>query len=338
MNFEYLKQIISEHYDIGTLVRAKRNHHGYTHISFEIGTRHKGKHHRYLMRFYKKGTSEERIRFEHALVNELTRREFRLTPRLIPLKNGATWMKRQKEDQDVYTALFSFLEGETKYNWNNALCAYEELRDAATTLALYHNTISGWIKERTEPGIIAHLPGMAERWQRYATTSRDSWFDAYFSEHADKLIRAFKLIPDQTICNALPCLAIHGDYHPGNLRFHKGKVIGVFDFDHANIDARVFDVAFALWYFCTDLHGQTSDILCKERANRFLAAYQQSAAEVTGSAGPLNRLELKCLSGMMLLANLCMIDWFIGQVRYHHGDPEEYTVYLQKAVGLIDLL
>lgn len=50
-------------------------------------------------------------------------------------------------------------------------------------------------------------------------------------------------------------LVIHGDYHPGNVKFQDGKVSGIFDFDWSNADLRCFDVAIALLYFCSVWNG-----------------------------------------------------------------------------------
>jgi homoserine kinase type II len=51
-----------------------------------------------------------------------------------------------------------------------------------------------------------------------------------------------KNIPSQEKYSAMPRLAVHGDYHPGNLKFQGGKVIAVLDFGWSKIEARCFDV------------------------------------------------------------------------------------------------
>lgn len=47
----------------------------------------------------------------------------------------------------------------------------------------------------------------------------------------------------------LPKLYIHGDYHPANVKFHKGKVSGLFDFDWVSLQPRINDIADGILYF-----------------------------------------------------------------------------------------
>jgi Ser/Thr protein kinase RdoA (MazF antagonist) len=46
-----------------------------------------------------------------------------------------------------------------------------------------------------------------------------------------------------------PKAIIHGDWHPGNLLFREGRVVGVLDFDSARIEPRMADVANAALQF-----------------------------------------------------------------------------------------
>lgn len=85
--------------------------------------------------------------------------------------------------------------------------------------------------------------------------------------------------------HALPKLVVHGDYHPGNLKFAGSDVCGVFDLDWATVQPRVLDLADGVFLFAgereTDIHA--ADIISltqtwtpsAERARLFLDAYRQ---------------------------------------------------------------
>lgn len=48
----------------------------------------------------------------------------------------------------------------------------------------------------------------------------------------------------------LPQSVVHGDLHPGNVKFRGNEVAGLFDFDWANRRERVRDVADGILFFC----------------------------------------------------------------------------------------
>jgi Ser/Thr protein kinase RdoA (MazF antagonist) len=55
-------------------------------------------------------------------------------------------------------------------------------------------------------------------------------------------------VPDH-LYNHLPKLIIHGDYHPANVKYAKGKICGLFDFDWISRQPRIRDVADGIIYF-----------------------------------------------------------------------------------------
>jgi len=50
----------------------------------------------------------------------------------------------------------------------------------------------------------------------------------------------------------LPKAVIHGDIHPGNIKFKGSKVAAVYDFDYLSLQARCRDVVDALMFFAAD--------------------------------------------------------------------------------------
>lgn len=347
--FEVLKTLLVEYYDLGELVHVKRNEKGYVNVNYEIEMLRDGKIKRYLLRCYRKGVRRKRIKFEHGLLKLLCKRQFILSPRVIATRRGKTYVRIvQKKTgggkkQKYYMSVFSYLGGEDKYGWDVPLCTDEELADAARVFAVYHNTVFGWnAKNRREkPIFLEYIPLMIKKWNHYTQKAASrSAFEGYFLEQFDYLLRflrGFMKVSGQQRYNSMPHVVIHGDYHPGNLKFQDGNVVGVFDFDWAKIDARCFDVCLAVNYFCASWEGSKDGELLFDRVEIFLNAYQQAAKELN-SLGALNDLELQCFPEMLLLSNLSTIDWTVKTFYKTSPDPDEYQTYLRHNVRLMQCL
>lgn len=89
---------------------------------------------------------------------------------------------------------------------------------------------------------------------------------------------------DATLYPALPRTVIHGDFHPGNVRFRGPRVAALYDFDYLAVEARVRDVADALMFFAAErsqpldpdnIHSLTQPfVLSREASGAVLAGYQ----------------------------------------------------------------
>ena len=306
------REILSEHYDLGELIRKKRITRGYINDSFEIEVLRDQRKSRYLLRRYRTGTQVEKIRFEHALLNELQKRKFKFSPLIIATKEGTTYVKsgRHLFDQAKknYAAIFSYLPGKDKYSWDTPFCSDQELISAAKILSLYHKSIYDWkgIIGWTEPSIIHKFKLMAKQWKRYTRNIGKSPFDIYFLKQFDYLLRILSKIPSKKAFDSMPRLVIHGDYHPGNIKFKNGKVTGVFDFDWSRMDARCLDVGLAIIYFCSSWYETSDGNLLLDRVENFLMSYQETAKEIK-AVGPLNQLELEYLPEMIHIGNLSLL-------------------------------
>ena len=345
--FEYLSDIVSQYYDLGILISVERNETGYVNISYDIETLRGGERKQYILRCYRKGTHENKIKFEHALMKELPERGFDLAPSVVVTKDGSTYARVPEKFEEgnwaTRIAVFSYLLGEDRYRWDAPLCTSEELTSAAQVLASYHNTIFGWegAGNWKEPSIIEQIPLMVKQWQAYAKNAGNSVFDLYFAEHSDYLLEKLKesmQYPTRAVYDTLPHLAIHGDYHPGNLKFLNEKISGLFDFDWAKMDTRCFDVGLAITYFCSAWEGSEDGNLLLERVISFLDSYQKIEAEDRQELGPLTSQELESLPHMIFASNAYVLDWTIGEFYTTHPDAEEYVRYLQHGVRLMKWL
>ncbi|MBM3890464.1 MAG: hypothetical protein FJ388_15235 [Verrucomicrobia bacterium] len=89
---------------------------------------------------------------------------------------------------------------------------------------------------------------------------------------------------DQRLYATLPRAVIHGDFHPGNVRFRAGRVAALYDFDYLGAQARAHDVSDGLMFFASrrrqplnpdDIRSLTQPFVPDaERCQRLLAAYQ----------------------------------------------------------------
>ncbi len=338
--FEQLQRIVSNHYDLGDLLRAELKDRGYINVSFGIETHRDWRRSQYLLRRYRSGTHEKKICFEHALMQELLARGFPFSPSLVVTGDGSTYVKvdahSEQGGQGFLMAIFCYLPGEDKYSWDAPFCTVEELKSAAQVFALYHNTIFGWegIEGWLEPRIVDRLPLMARQWKEYARIADGTLFEDYYQKEHHYLLRILgnpHYITPRGVYDGLPHLAIHGDYHPGNLKFQDEQVVGLFDFDWAKMDARCFDVGVAIAYFCTAWDESADGNLLLDRIDMFLTAYQESAKEMQ-ALGPLSRHELQCLPQMIVAGNFYVLNWTLEEFYTARPDAEEYLRYLRHGV------
>lgn len=337
---ENFQHILSHFYDLGQLIDIEQKNRGYINETYGIKLLKGNKKDRYFLRRYRKGTFKKRIKFEHALMNELVEQGFNISPRIIPAKDLSTFVKvsekRENHTESRYVSIFSCLPGKDKYSWDAPLCTDAELRDAAKVLAFYHSAIHEWkgTSDWVEKRHIDRISLMTERWRSWAQNAGQSTFDQYFLGQFEYLFSILRKTKFNKIYNEMPHLAIHGDYHPGNLKFSDGKIIGVFDFDWSKMDIRCFDVAIALLFFCSGWDGIDEGNLLLDRTESFLEAYQKAADEVDG-IGPMDMLELEHLPEMIHLSNISLIDWILEALYTKGSSPQEFKTYLRHSVHVM---
>ncbi len=346
---------VLEHYKIGELARYEPLDRGYVNVSYSIETVAEAQSAepfayettRYFFRKYRRGITEQEVRFEHSLVRHLVEQGFDLVAALIPTVDGKTYVKRVGQEEGssgvpVFYALFEFLPGEDRYTWDKPACSADDLKRAAAVLGDYHRTVYGLEPEgqRAEPKIGALLPLMAERVERHLAEGSDTVFDAYLRQHAELVqeeIEGTLQAIRHRGCGEMTQLVIHCDYHPGNLKFEDSEVTGLFDFDWSKIDARGFDVGLALVYFCTAWELERSGEFKLPVAAVFLQAYQNTLAGLPG-VGPLDDAELACLPHMIAAGNVYVLNWALEDFYGKDVDAQEYWRYLHHHVGLIKWL
>jgi homoserine kinase type II len=220
-----------------------------------------------------------------------------------------------------------------------------ELADAARVLGEYHSTIHDWIPpaEWRKPKLVHFLSGVCIEWSCLERASFPTVFEDYLFNNKTSLLdisqRLKKALPQEAY-DTLPHLAIHGDYHPGNLKFREDRVVGQFDFDWANFDARCFDVALALSYFCSIWDGFDDGKLALGKVAAFLASYQGAAfwEHNRNLLGPMTEQELALLPDMIQASALFVLSWTVSHFFATQPSPEAYLRYLRHSLRLAQWL
>lgn len=178
-------------------------------------------------------------RFDHALLAHLADDD-RPVPRGVEGDVGRAWLN----EGDAIYELFEFIEGD-----QHAEGAPGELRAAGKTLARLHLSAARFQPPVDKSWPRFHdpkdLPGWLEPLVREASGE-----DAVVLREALELaVKLAERLPDETYWS-LPQTVVQGDYHPGNLKFRDGRVVGVFDWDWASRQPRMVDMADGLLFFC----------------------------------------------------------------------------------------
>jgi len=215
------------------------------------------------------------IAFEHDLVRTLDDAGF---PVAAPLAacDGKTWVEACSRIIEVTP----WIEGDA-FEPGNA----EQLRELGRQVAVFHG-ITSRVQVRKEKRREDDPRRLIEDLAAFLA-------DVDASGHEDLLseVRALLWQLDEklhgTIYGQLPEAIIHGDLHPGNVKFKGNRLAGFFDFDWANRQERVRDVGDALLFFAgrrgpadaDDIWSLTQAVVVDERlAATVLASYEDVSA------------------------------------------------------------
>jgi homoserine kinase type II len=335
-------EILANHYDIGELVHFEEIPHGYVNRSYLIDTVLNGTKERFVFVEYVAGKKEAEIVFEHAMFKHLAERNFGIVPRIVPTTDNKTYLKKieqvayENSGKPAFYTVFRFISGQDKYSWINPTCCDGELRSAATVLAKFHRVMFDFKPpgEKCEQ-IIEFLFKATANIERRVETGGNTVFDNFLRENEDFILettkRTLRAI-DTNEYRGLVNLVIHGDFHPGNMKFDNNQIVGLFDFGWSRVDSRCFDVALALMYFFTSWGDKEDGELRSNEVTTFLDAYQGKLSGNT-SPGPLNSTELKYLPDLIHAANIYVLIWTIDDFYSHEVDPYEYLWYLQHSIN-----
>ncbi|MBC8247635.1 MAG: phosphotransferase, partial [Deltaproteobacteria bacterium] len=293
------KAIINQHYDLGELLWLKETHLGFCNRNFTIKAKSSRQEIKYHLRLSNPSVLEKEVKFEHVLIRHLRKNGFTLAADVILNKRGETYVKVETptgaEGKPLLWAVYEFIGGEDRYTWEDTNIDSTDFRNAAQVLARLHQAGHNFTKpqdaDRVQPPIMKFLPTLEPLYEGFLKRSRQTEFDRTFQNAHPDIIRTIHHtgITD-SVLKQMPCLPIHGDFHPGNLKYHETGVTGVFDFDWSKVDLRLVDLAYAIILFCAIWEGRTTDGLDIDKCRWFMQTYNETC-RATSFPGSLNQTE-----------------------------------------------
>ncbi|WP_089612349.1 phosphotransferase [Dehalobacterium formicoaceticum] len=337
-----------EFYDLGKVKDVYQIFGGYVNTSFGVFTEKDGKEYYYFVRKYKKGIQEKEMELEHSLIDFSIANGLDVAAGLIRSKDGKTFIKLPEEFKGKteyrYFAVYDYLEGEDKYTWIDPYLTDEEFANFAGVLATFHNASRNYDpkgRERVEPKILDFVKILPDTFKKFAQTGLNDKFHGFYLRNLDEILTVLERtrVPEEDVAKMV-FNPIHSDYHPGNVKFRDGQAVGIFDFDWAKIDLRLFDVCFSIVYSCCaweDLpDGSTDGDLRLDKCKIYLQGYQNKLKEL-GGLEPFNETEKKYFPLMIEAANAYLINWCLSS---YYADQEnlneyEYLAYLTHQVKML---
>lgn len=143
----------------------------------------------------------------------------------------------------------------------------------------------------------AHMGAMVQNWLHLARSKAEMSEIQAIAGGLDNWVDQWEAVLPSAMVSIgaggpLPEFHIHGDYHALNLRFGEFGVTAVMGLEASRWEKRIFEVAYALFYFSA-LSWQPGESLNRplvkrgfepERARRFLGAYSEFCPPVRGEA------------------------------------------------------
>jgi homoserine kinase type II len=341
-----LEEIFREDYDLGEVVKIKQILGGYVNQAFAVWTRTDTGEHEYFVCEYNKAIIEREVLFQHRLVNHIVRRGFHMAAEVYETKTGGTFATRQEtlDGKPIlrFFAAFALLSGEDKYTWVKNRCTDREYESSARALAQFHHYGQDFDPgdvRREQPPIMQLVPSLAETFAVCCSQAKGSRFDEYLLPKMPAILDVIRKGTEiGPALQGMPFIPVHCDYHPGNLKFTDEQVTGMFDFDWAKIDYRLFDIGLGIAYFCSSWSGSDSGELWLDKAAIFVRAYQDESAKYD-APGPMSEAELTCLPRMIANANLYVLNWDItAYYADKEPDDDEYLTYLEHNVKLMEFI
>jgi homoserine kinase type II len=331
---EQIVEVVEGFYEVGKVVDAYEIFGGYVNRSFMVSIEKNGVSEQYFVRKYKLGITENEILFEHALVRHAMHNGFNLLAGVITARDGNTYVSPEISRNKF--ALYQFLQGEDKYTWDNPLMEDSEYVSAAEVLALFHSAAADFDPNglgRVEPGIIDLVAQLNRHFTKCSKKNYSTKFHDYFTANIGDILKSIEENPISKEASAqLVKTPIHCDFHPGNLKFASGEVVGVFDFDWSKIDVRLFDICLALAYNSVYWGEHRDGEMLLDKCRLFLQSYQSTLQKI-GNLSPLNSIELDVFPTMMAMANFYLLNWDISAYYAEEGRNDyEYLAYLRHNV------
>jgi Ser/Thr protein kinase RdoA (MazF antagonist) len=231
---------VLSHYDIGKIRKVMRLVGGSKRAPKIVVTTSNG---RFLLKRRLKGKDEVyRVAFAHAVQGHLARKYFPIAP-LLTTRDGVSTILQVGES--IYE-MFKFVGG-SRYAGSA-----EETSDTGRQLAKFHQYLENF-KFEWEPlkasfhdssTVRGHLKTVASDIAQSNERNQHLCGEELMSFYNASSVRVNELGFD-----SWKQQVVHGDWHPGNMLFDKGKLTAVLDFDSVKIAPPITDLANAMLQF-----------------------------------------------------------------------------------------
>lgn len=208
----------------------------------------------------------------------------------------------------------------------------DRVASAGSMLGRIHQASSKYAGHQHRWPSEAHMGAMVQGWLNLAREKAEtSEIQAIAAALADWTEQWERVLPSAMVSigagGALPEWHIHGDYHAHNLLFNDSNVVAVTGLEASRWEKRLFEVAYALFYFSA-LAWVPGDSLTRplvkrgfepERARLFLQSYSELCPPVGDEPDLLT-------DALMIVAPIVTINGPLEDLFYTQSDPEQALI------------
>ncbi len=344
--YAQIKEIIEDNYDLGTVEEIYEIFGGYINRSFGVYTLKDGQRHTWFFRKYMRNKDLNELMMEHKLLIYAKSHGFTKGAAPIPGRDGNTYYTAEQKMEDGsfetwYFAVYEFIHGSATYDWINNNLSPKSYESVAVLLAELHNSVHDFDPEtyaRAEGNCNVLMSEFPDDFRNYLSAYEENGYDncftQFFEEQQDYIKQMCRkaTIPANDF-KQLPTCPLQCDFHPANVKYdEEGIVTGIFDFDWAKMDIRIFELGlgmsyfFSSWDFTNDGEIKLNDMI------NFMTAYNNRLTQLNGFT-TFTDLEKKRFFEALLMGTLYLVRW--ASEAYYKDmtlNPYEYLYYMQHEV------
>ncbi len=257
-------------------------------------------------------TTLEHLRFEQKLLAYLPKHGFKLAPRAIRNKYDQTITRLNKS---LFTVQ-EFLPGKIVGSWNDVSRFTKPRVDAFfKMIAEFSKATKYFIREPNTGShtLWWHVQRSPRQFQKIVRTMPASAGKNLLVKNRKNILSFFSATKEQFIqtkYDALRKQVVHFDWHLGNVHFNGNTIVGVFDFDWAQFDCRLTDVANAICMSCYYYGGPKDGQFRKDIIKCAPQSYRESYGKSEYDAIRENELIKVAVRGCALFQFLWAGDFY----------------------------